>query len=189
MQHVGGAVDGGFQQHGAGASFTQSVGQQGGFARRHGETELANGRAVAADNGGDADVATTGDLDASAHTVPVNGGNQRAVARQHGRQCSPHIFLVKGAQAIWRKTKGRVFGNVATGAEVAVSAVHDHATQRIGCLGSRLQVKKHITQLPPHAARHGVEFAGVVQHDPGRAGAGRIVNLAEDMGHGAFCGR
>ena len=55
------------------------------------------------------------------------------------------------------ETETGVLGNIAAGTEVALVATQQHTAHA----GVRLHRLEHCFQLRPHAAGHGVEFAGV----------------------------
>ena len=101
----------------------------------------------------------------------------------HGLQRAPHLHLVEMAQRRGVETEVGVLRNVATGAKVPVFAAHQYATYA----GPELQVNKHRTQLQPHAARHGVELARVLQgHGGNSAIQGERNGICHGPGPSAF---
>ena len=101
------------------------------------------------------DVAAARNLQPGAHAVAVDLRQQRHITAQHGLQRAPDFHFMKCAQGRLVKAERRIFGNVATGAEMPAFAGNDHRAQ----IAPRGQIFKYRFEFTPHGARHGIEFA------------------------------
>ncbi|MNV67759.1 hypothetical protein D3C71_1605710 [compost metagenome] len=120
--------------------------------------------------GSDADVAAAGDLDARAHAGACDMRDDGHITLQHGVQAAPDVPLMKVAQRGGVKTERGVFGDIAPSAERPALAFDQHAAH----IGAALDAVKHLAQLAPHGARHGVQTPGVAQGDPHHTGVTRL---------------